>query len=71
MPTYCVNKNQQANGDHEVHDIDSRRSCLPSTENRASLGYHPSCSGAVRAAKQAGYSTANGCFYCANDCHTS
>ena len=69
MPNYCVNKNAQSNGDHEVHDLASTKGCLPSASNRLDLGYHPSCSGAVTAAKRS-YSQSNGCAYCASACHT-
>lgn len=71
MPIYCVNKNKQSNGDHEVHDVASPHGCLPAATNRYDLGYHSSCSGAVSAAKQAGYTQSNGCYYCSNSCHTS
>jgi len=46
---YYVNKNEQPNGDHEVHTV----SCLhlPTTENRLYLGYFGNCADAVREAK--------------------
>lgn len=71
MPNYCVNMNEQANGDHEVHDLASPFGCLPSPGNRLDLGAHSSCFGAVSAAKQRGYTKANGCVHCARVCHTS
>jgi len=70
MPNYCVNSNAQANGDHEVHDLDANKWCLPALANRVPLGYHSTCSGAVSAAKAAGYTPANGCKWCAEACHT-
>jgi hypothetical protein len=70
MPNYCVNTQEQSNGDHEVHDLASAYNCLPATWNRRDLGYFSDCSGAVRAAKQI-YSKADGCAYCAPACHTS
>jgi len=71
MPNYCVNKNAQPDsGDHEVHDLSTDKGCLPSQENRTDLGFHSSCSGAVEKAKEY-YSDVNGCYYCANDCHTT
>ncbi len=68
MNSYYVNTNPQSNGDHEVH----REGCsyLPNPENRLYLGEFSSCHGAVYEAKKT-YSTANGCYYCSNDCHTS
>ena len=71
MPSYCVNKNAQpGTGDHEVHDLSSQKGCLPDPENRLNLGTYSSCSGAVEAAKQY-YEDVNGCYYCANECHTT
>ena len=71
MPTYCVNRNAQSgSNDHEVHDLASTEGCLPAPANRIDLGYHPSCRGAVNDAKQY-YADVNGCYRCANDCHTT
>lgn len=70
MPNYIVNRNAQPNGDYEVHDEASVRGCLPDRANRVSLGYFASCTGAVAAARRQGYARANGCYYCANSCHT-
>lgn len=71
MPNYCVNRNAQSDsGDHEVHNLASQENCLPNPENRLDLGWHPSCREAVAAAKQH-YSDSNGCYHCANDCHTT
>lgn len=70
MPNYCVNRNAQANGDHEVHDTSSPRWCLPTAASRIDLGWHVSCSSAVTAARSY-YSQVNGCAWCAGACHTS
>jgi hypothetical protein len=50
MPGYCVNKNQQPNGDHEVH----KEGCdfWPNPGNRIPLGNHKTRHGAVLKAKQ-------------------
>ncbi|MDD4910499.1 MAG: hypothetical protein PHR44_07485 [Candidatus Omnitrophica bacterium] len=66
MAQYCVNKQAQANGDHEVHNY----SCnwLPEPENREPLGNFASCHGAVQEAKRR-YSRADGCAYCCPECH--
>jgi hypothetical protein len=69
MPYYCVNKNAQSNGDHEVHDSWAN-SCLPATWNQQDLGYHSSCSEAVTAARSY-YSQVDGCAYCVPTCHKS
>ena len=67
MAYYCVNKNSQANGDHEVHKVGC--SFYPNEENRVALGNHDSCRTAVTAAKRY-YTQSNGCYYCSNACHT-
>ena len=65
---YYVNKNAQLNGDHEVH----RQGCawLPSEHNRIYLGIFSSCHPAVTEARKY-FRQVNGCYYCANACHTS
>ncbi|BAX79765.1 hypothetical protein [Labilibaculum antarcticum] len=68
MASYYVNKNAQANGDHEVHE--SGCSYLPNPENRKDLGYFTNCKDAVTEAKKT-YNQANGCYYCSKACHTS
>ena len=67
MASYYVNKNAQANGDHEVH----RTGCiyLPHQENRLYLGEYSSCGPAVIEAKKH-YRQSNGCYTCSRECHT-
>ena len=65
MATYYVNNRAQSKGDHEVHK--SGCSFMPS--DKKYLDYS-NCKDAVKEAKKT-YSAANGCYYCANDCHTS
>lgn len=67
MSRYCVNKNAQANGDHEVHTTGC--SFMPAEKNRINLGNFPTCRSAVTEAKKH-YPQSNGCYYCSNDCHT-
>ena len=67
MDKYYVNKNSQATGEHEVHKAGCGH--MPDTENRIYLGEFYSCSGAVAEARNH-YSNVDGCFYCANACHT-
>ena len=69
MPYYIVNRNAQANGDHEVHNRTAGCSYMPAPANRKDLGAHNDCRGAVRKARET-YSKANGCYYCCNACHT-
>jgi hypothetical protein len=68
MASYYVNKNEQSNGDHEVH----REGCswMPAAQNRLYLGEFQTCHGAVREARKY-YGQVNGCYYCSNACHTS
>ncbi|MFT7900241.1 hypothetical protein VBY74_09680 [Tenacibaculum ascidiaceicola] len=68
MARYYVNKNAQANGDHEVHKLEC--SWIPKVENRIYLGEFDNCKDAVKEAKKY-YSKVNGCYYCSKECHTS
>jgi hypothetical protein len=68
MKKYYVNKNAQANGDHEVHTANC--SYLPAAENRIYLGEFSSCRGAINAARNR-FTRVNGCYYCSTPCHTS
>lgn len=74
MPNYCINKNAQQNGDHEVHDV-TPGVChhLPQPENRIDLGWHSNCQSAVTEAKirfSDHSSRINGCYYCSPACNT-
>lgn len=64
---YYVNKTAQANGDHEVHTSTCSR--LPAETNRIDLGDFTDCASAVAAARKH-YTQVNGCYHCANACHT-
>lgn len=70
MPQYIVNTNAQPNGDHEVHRTDTCTR-LPLPRHQEALGWHHGCASAVAAAKGKGYRTANGCYYCSSECHTT
>lgn len=65
---YYVNRNAQSNGDHEVHTYNCAHG--PYEVNRLYLGDFTSCRPAVTEAKRY-FTRANGCYYCANECHTS
>ncbi len=67
MASYYVNKNAQANGDHEVHKLGCN--WMPTEPNRIYLGNFDSCGPAVRQAKTF-YDQVNGCYYCSPACHT-
>ena len=68
MPNYCVNRDVQPTGEHEVHDLASNQGCLPDEGNRFPLGYFASCSGAVAAASRR-YDNVDGCRWCVPACH--
>lgn len=67
MSHYYVNRNAQANGDHEVH----QDPCLymPARANQIYLGLFDNCRDAVSAARKH-YSQVNGCAHCSAACHT-
>jgi len=67
MPIYYVNKKEQSNGDHEVHE--SNCPFLPIPENRKYLGEFKNCWEAVAEAKKY-YDQVNGCYHCSKECHT-
>ena len=72
MPRFIINKNQQPNGDNEVHNATTGCSYMPRPENQVDLGSHLNCHGAVAYAKgQWLNARINGCYYCCNSCHTS
>ena len=68
MAKYCVSRNTDHQGDHEVHKF----GCpwYPKPENRIDLGECQNCFEAVRKAKKF-YSNVNGHKYCSSACHTS
>jgi hypothetical protein len=68
MDRYFVNKQQQANGDNEVHIEGCTK--MPEDENRRFLGVFNRCKDAINEAKRE-YPNANGCAHCTPDCHTS
>ncbi len=68
MAEYYVNRQAQANGDHEVHRSDC--TYLPGESDRLYLGTFPNCFCAVREVKKF-YVKFNGCYYCSPECHTT
>ncbi|MGV3610212.1 MAG: hypothetical protein ACO1N0_04620 [Fluviicola sp.] len=67
MPNYYVNTDPQSTGENEVHENGCKHGPLASKQK--SLGWHSSCSLAIAEAKKH-YSKVDGCYYCANACHT-
>ena len=65
MNYYYVNKNPQANGDHEVHQL----TCYYMPAEKIALGFYMTAKEAVEAAKVY-YLNVDGCFYCCEECHT-
>lgn len=64
---FYSNKNAQSNGDHEVHTSGCPHKA--NLENRRYLGDFANCKEAVAEAKKYD-SSADGCYYCCNECHT-
>ena len=64
---YYVNRQAQANGDHEVHRSDC--AYLPSESNRIHLGTFSNCRDAIREARKH-FSQVDGCYFCSRECHT-
>jgi len=72
LPNFIINQTPQPNGDHEVHNTTTGCTYMPLAANQISLGSHLTCRQAVAAAKANWrQSRINGCYYCANACHTS
>lgn len=69
MAKYCVNKNPQSTGEHEVHNITAGCHKLPDPANRKQLGDHAHCSTAITEAKKH-YANVDGCYFCSKACHT-
>jgi hypothetical protein len=69
MERFIVNKNAQPTGEHEVHSLDKQCEHLPVLLNYHHLGVFGNCHEAINEAKKT-YNNVDGCFYCANECHT-
>ncbi|WP_109395518.1 hypothetical protein [Proteus terrae] len=66
---YYVHTSTDNHGDYEVHQDGCDH--MPNASNRQYLGYFTSCHQAVSQAKANGYRTADGCYWCCRECHTS
>lgn len=66
MERYCVNKNAQTSGEHEVHTENCKK--LPEIYNRIDLGYFSTCDEALNKARGY-YSNVDGCIHCCPKCH--
>ena len=64
---YYVNKNAQANGDHEVHALNC--AWLPSRKTVSILESSPIVLQQLRRARRY-YSQVDGCAHCSPNCHT-
>ena len=73
MQRFILNRNQQPNGDNEVHNTTTGCSWMPELASQIDLGYHLDCRGAVAAAKNnyPFFKRINGCAYCCPACHTT
>ncbi len=64
--SYYVHKQEQDNGDHEVHVADC--SHLPLLDNRIYLGDFATCTEGIKVAGRY-YDQVDGCKFCLPDCH--
>lgn len=72
MAKYIINKNTDANGNNEIHNLDKFPSCghLPMVENREVLGNFQTDKEALSHAKKMGWKNADGCYFCCESIHT-
>lgn len=72
MDKFIINKNPQANGDHEIHNVTKGCSYLPLVQNQVDVGYFANCQQAITKAKSSWPNNKiNGCYWCSTTCHTS
>ena len=64
MPEFCVSRNPQPTGEHEVH----AENCPAWPTDNVSLGWHRDCHGAVREARIY-FPNVDGCAICSMQCH--
>lgn len=70
MSYFYLNKNEQSNGDHEVHV--SSCSWLPDVNNREYLGnFDSSYTAILQACALHPFWRINGCYWCCPESHTS
>ena len=63
MPEFCVSRNPQPTGEHEVH----AENCPAWPTDNVSLGWHRDCHGAVREARIY-FPNVDGCAICSMQC---
>jgi len=66
MYKYCVNRNAQPTGEHEVHKEWCCR--LPEPQNQLYLGYCLNALDALKKARNFFYDV-DGCYYCCSEAH--
>lgn len=66
MRRYCINRNQQSTGEHEIHEVN----CIyaPHPSNRIDLGWCSSDFEALRKARHY-YPDVDGCWHCCPTIH--
>lgn len=68
---YYINRNEQPEGEHEIHDSHANCPHPPLSVNRIDLGWFDSCVEAVKEGRTLfPYSQVNGCAYCVPACNT-
>lgn len=66
MYRYCVNRNAQPTGEHEVHKEGCYR--MPEPRNQLYLGYFLNANDAAREARKY-FNDVDGCYYCCSEAH--
>lgn len=70
MQRYYINRNQQPEGENEVHNW-AGCSHPPLPQNRVDLGWFATCAGAIQVGQRLyPFSRVNGCAYCVPLCNT-
>lgn len=67
MDRYCVNRNEQFNGDHEIHKVYCSR--IKWSDNMVDLGYCVDDREALKKAQRMYGNKADGCYYCCLSIH--
>lgn len=71
MAQFIVTKQKQVSGKYTIHNRTTGCAHLPSQGQQVSLGYYPSCQEALEdALSRWPDKQIDGCYYCANSCHS-
>lgn len=67
MNRYSINRNEQPNGDHEIHKADCSR--IQWSDKMSDLGYCANDQEALRKGREIYGDKADGCYYCCLSIH--